>query len=78
MMAVVVHFGDLGKVVVAALVAGVGVTTIFSIAIHGAVRFVDSRRDGRPLEAAWYATVMTLALIASAGVLVLGIFVMTQ
>jgi predicted RND superfamily exporter protein len=78
MIATVVDIEALGKVAAASLIAGVGVTTIFSLAIHGAVKFIDSRRDGRPLEAAFYATLMTVALLASAATLVLGIVVMTQ
>ena len=78
MIGAVVEWGDLGKVVVASLVAGVGVTTVFSLALHGAVRFVDSRRDGRPLEAWGYATLTTVALLACVTALVLGIVVMAQ
>jgi hypothetical protein len=78
MIGVIVDIEDLGKVVVASLVAGVGVTTVFSLAIHGAVRFVDSRRDGRPLEAWAYATLMTVCLLACAASLIIGIGVMSQ
>jgi uncharacterized membrane protein len=74
----VVEWGDLGKVVVASLVAGVGVTTVFAISIHGAVRFVDSRRDGRPLEAWGYATLTTVSLLVCVTALVLGIIVMSR
>ena len=43
----IVDWGTLGKVALASLVAGVGVTLIFSLAIVGAARFADMRRDGR-------------------------------
>jgi hypothetical protein len=76
-IAVIVDIEDLGKVVVASLAAGVGVTTVFALAIHGAVRFVDARRDGRPLEAWAYATLLGLSLAACAAALVLGIIVMS-
>jgi hypothetical protein len=78
MTAVIVDIEDLGKVVAASLVAGVGVTVVFSLAIHGAVRLVDSRRDGRPLEAFVYGTLMTIALIVCVAALGTGIFVMSQ
>ena len=78
MNATIVEWADLGKVVAASLIAGVGVTLVFSLAIHGAVRFVDSRRDGRPLEAVAYGTMMGVALLVSAGALILGIYVMSK
>jgi hypothetical protein len=77
-IAVIVDIEDLGKVVVASLVAGVGVTTTFALAIHGAVRFVDTRRDGRPLEAWGYATLTTVCLLACLTAVVLGIIVMSH
>ncbi|MEA2143546.1 MAG: hypothetical protein QOI64_1976 [Solirubrobacteraceae bacterium] len=76
-LAQVVDFDTLGRVAVASFIAGVGVTAIFSLAIHGAVKFVDSRRDGRPLEAAVYAGLTTLSLLGSVAALVLGFIVMT-
>ncbi|MEA2444288.1 MAG: hypothetical protein QOJ12_1580 [Thermoleophilales bacterium] len=77
MLAQVVDFNTLGRVALASFIAGVGVTAVFSLAIHGAVRFVDSRRDGRPLEAFVYAGLTTLSLLGSLAALVLGFVVMT-
>ena len=51
MVAVVVETKELLETVVASLVAGVGVTVVFSIAIWGAARFVDLSRSERPLAA---------------------------
>lgn len=76
MIAVIVDIEDLGRVVVASLAAGVGVTVIFALAIHGAVRFVDTRRDGRPLESAFYGAMTTICLLACLASLVLGLIVM--
>jgi predicted RND superfamily exporter protein len=76
-LAGIVDFDTLARVSVAAFIAGVGVTAVFSFAIHGAVRFIDSRRDGRPLEAAVYAGLTTLSLLGSVAALVLGFIVMT-
>ena len=78
MLATIVHTGDLVKTVVASVVAGVGVTTVFSVAIWGGARFVDLSRGGRPLAAGAAATVGVLALIATLAGVVVGIVVMTS
>ena len=75
-MAVVVETKELVQTVVASMVAGVGVTLIFSIAIWGAARFADLSRDEKPLAALSAAAVCGLALAATAGAVVLGIVVM--
>jgi hypothetical protein len=77
-LAAVVDVDRLARVTAASLVAGVGVTIVFSLAIHGAVRFVDSRRAGRALESFVYGSLTTLALLASVAALVLGFVVMTR
>jgi hypothetical protein len=67
-----VTFGDLLTVAIAASVAGVGVTAIFSLAILGATRRKERRREGAPARG-WTA----LAVVAGAGVLlasVVGIY----
>jgi hypothetical protein len=61
-----------------ATLAGVGVTGIFAIAIHGATRAVDASRDGRPVEAAIFGIVGAIALAAVGAAVVLGIIVMSQ
>jgi cytochrome c biogenesis protein CcdA len=55
------------------LVAAVGVTAAFSLAILGATRFSDLRRDGRAVEAAFFGVVTALALAACVGAIVYGI-----
>ena len=50
-MATIVEGKELLETVVASLVAGVGVTFIFSIAIWGVARFADLSRNERPLAA---------------------------
>ena len=74
----IVETGDLLRVVAAAFIAGIGVTAVFSLAIAGAVRFVDERRAGRTGPAVVYGLVAAVALTACAAALVAGIFVMTQ
>ena len=50
-MATIVDGGALWKTIVASLVAGVAVTFAFSLAIFGAARFAELRRDGRAVAA---------------------------
>jgi hypothetical protein len=77
-LAQVVDWGTLGEVAVYSLAAGVGLPIAFSTAILGATRFVDMRRDGRPLEAGFYAVLMTLGLVATLGAVIFGVIVMTS
>jgi hypothetical protein len=78
MMATIVETKDLIETVLASLVAGVGVTAIFSMAIWGGARFVDFSRDGRPVAAAAAVAVGVLALAATLAAVVFGIVVMTK
>jgi hypothetical protein len=78
MLATMLHAEDLVKTVVASLVAGVGLTLVFSIAIWGGVRFVDLNREGRSLAAGAAVALGGLALIASLGAVAVGIVVMTS
>jgi hypothetical protein len=76
-IATVINVDALLQVAAASLIAGVGLTTSFSFAILGLTRFVDMRRDGRPIEAGVYATVATLGLLVWVGGIVFGVIVMT-
>lgn len=76
MAATIVHTGDLVKTVVASLVAGVGVTLVFSVAIWGGARFADLSRGGRPLAAGAAAALGGLALASTLAAVVIGIVVM--
>ena len=66
------------KTVVAAFIAGVGVTLIFSLAILGASRFVDLSRDGRSAGAIAFGALAVVALLAALVAVVVGILVMAQ
>jgi hypothetical protein len=77
-MATIVETKELVETVIASLVAGVGMTAIFSVAIWGGARFVDFNRDGRPVAAAAAAAVSVLALGATLAAVVFGIVVMTS
>jgi hypothetical protein len=74
--ATIVHTGDLVKTVVASLVAGVGITLVFSVAIWGGARFADLSRGGRPLAAGAAAALGGLALASTLAAVVIGIVVM--
>jgi hypothetical protein len=77
MIATIVEGKALWETVVASVVAGVGVTFVFSIAIWGAARFVDLSRDDRPLAAGAAALVGIAALATTIAAVVVGILVMT-
>jgi D-alanyl-lipoteichoic acid acyltransferase DltB (MBOAT superfamily) len=75
---VIVHTKELAQTVVASLVAGVGVTFVFSIAIWGAARFVDLSRSQRHVAAGAAAALGALALAVTLATVVVGIVVMTS
>ena len=74
----IVDWKTLGKVVLYSLVAGVGISLAFSLAIVGAARFADMRRDRRGIEAGGYAVLLAVSLSVVAAAVVLGIVVMTK
>jgi hypothetical protein len=73
-----VDWGALGDVVVASLIAGVGITLFFSLSIVGATRFVELRRDDRTLGATLYGALSLLGLAATAASITVAIIVMTS
>ena len=77
MLATIVDTSALWQTVVAAFVAGVGTIFVFSLAILGAARFGDASRDGRTVEAAAFATLGVLGLLATVAAIVAGVVVMT-
>jgi cation transporter-like permease len=78
MSATIVQGKDLWQSVVASVVAGVGVTFAFSVAIWGASQFAELNRGERHLAAAGAALVAGLALVAVAAAVIVGIVVMTH
>jgi hypothetical protein len=78
MLATIVDTEALLKTIVAAFIAGVGVTLIFSLAILGASRFVDLSRDGRSAVAIAFGALAAVALVAVLVVVAVGIIVMTR
>jgi hypothetical protein len=78
MIATIVEGQEMVETIAASLLAGVGVTFAFSVAIWGVGRFADLSRGERPVAAAMAATVTALALAAVAAAVVFGIVVMTS
>jgi hypothetical protein len=54
------------------------VTLAFSLVILGAARFADMRRTGRPVAAGVYAALSGLAGLCAAGLVVLGLILVTS
>lgn len=78
MIATIVETKELVETVIASVVAGVGITAVFSVAIWGGARFVDLSRGGRPVAAGAAAALGALALLATVAAIVIGILVMTS
>jgi hypothetical protein len=78
LLATIVDTHALLKTVVAAFIAGVGVTLIFSLAILGASRFVDRSRDGRPAAAVAFGALGLVALLGALAAVTLGIIAMAR
>jgi hypothetical protein len=78
MIGTIVESKALLETMLASLVAGVGITAVFSLAIWGGARFADLNRGGRPLAAGAAAALGGLALVATVAAVVVGILVMTS
>lgn len=74
----VIDWSALLEVLWASLVGGVGVTTTFALAILGATRAVDLRRDGHALAAGAYGVLAALATTAVIAAIIFGVIVMTS
>lgn len=77
MLATLVDTKALWETVVAAFVAGVGTTVVFSFAILGIARLAEANRQGRSLEAVLFGALATLGMLATAAAVVFGVIVMT-
>jgi hypothetical protein len=78
MIATIVETGQLIETIVVSVVAGVGVTVTFSVAIWGAARFADLNREDRTATATLALATAGLALAVVAAAVVFGIVVMTS
>ena len=73
-----VDWDALLQVVWVSVLAGIGVTSAFAMAIYGTTRAVDLSRNGRVAEAGLFALVAAAGLLAVAAAVVFGIVVMTD
>jgi hypothetical protein len=76
MLATVIHTDELLQTIAASVVAGVGITVIFSIAIWGAARFVELSGSERRVAAAGAAAVGLLGLVLTLAIVATGLIVM--
>lgn len=74
----VIDVDALLEVIWVSLAAGVGGTAAFSIAIAGAARFADMRREGRPAEAGLYGALAAMGLAVCLAAIGLGLYAITS
>jgi hypothetical protein len=77
-MIAAVDWDALWEVVWSSIVAGIGVTVIFGVAIVGVTRAVDLRRSGHGVASVAAGVVGFAALAVVAAAVVFGIVVMTN
>jgi len=74
----VVDWSQLVDVVWTALLGGIAVPAAFAVALFGAVRASDARRNGAVVLAAGYWVLMMLAMALVLASIVFGVVVMTS
>jgi hypothetical protein len=77
-MAVVVETKELLDTIIASVVAGVGITVVFSVAIWGVARFADLSRNERPIAAGAAATLAALAGLVTLAAVAFGNVIMSS
>ena len=77
-LATVIDWAALGKVVLYSFVATIGVSTVFSFGIVGLVRFDDARRGARAGSGAGWAGLAAVCGLIVAAVVVEAIIVMSS
>jgi hypothetical protein len=77
MIATIVHWETLGKVVLYSLVSGVGIVSIFALGVSGVAGALDALRQGRTLAAAAWSVLATACVSVALAAVVLGIVVMS-
>jgi hypothetical protein len=78
MIATIVHTDELLQTIAASVIAGIGVTFLFSLGIWGAGQFAELSRDERPVAATVAAVIGAVAMLCVAGAVITGIVVMTH
>jgi fatty acid desaturase len=76
LVAEVVNWGELGKTVAAAFIAGVGISSAFALGILGVAQFAERRRQGEAAAAAAAAILAAAGLAICAAGIVFGMIVM--
>jgi hypothetical protein len=77
-LATVIDTSTLGKLIGVALLAGVGVCAMFGVAILGATRAGELRRDGRPGVAVAYGALALAAGLACLAGVAYGVAITTR
>jgi hypothetical protein len=72
-MIAAIEWSLIGEVIWVSLVAGIGVTLLFSVVVFASSRAVEARRTGK--NPALYGTLAALGFLAFLGVVVLAIVV---
>lgn len=78
MIAAVVDTGALLTVIVASVIAGVGVSAAFGLAILGSIRAVESGREGRTGPATLFGAVGLVGALTVLAAIVFGIVVLAD
>jgi hypothetical protein len=77
-LASLVDTGALWRVVIYSLVAGVGMTAVFSFGIVGLTRFDEARRGGRSGSGFAYAVLAAVCSLIVVGVVIEAIVIMAR
>ena len=77
MIATVVQTGQLLKVVLYSLVAGVGISAVFGLGVSSAAGLIDALRDRRTSAAVAWGAMATTCGLATIAAVVIGIVVMS-
>ena len=71
-----IDFHALGQVIWVSLVAGIGVTVLFSVVIWGADQAGGARREGQDRQALAYGALAVTAMVVFSVAVVVGVVVM--
>ena len=74
----IVNVRSLWETIVAAIIAGIGITVVFSLAVYGFSRAEEMRHADRPSTAAAITAVGILGLAGALAGVALGLIVMTN
>ena len=73
-----IDFHALGQVIWVSLLAGVGVTVLFSLVIWGADKAAVARREGEESQALGYGALAVAAMVIFSVAVVVGVIVMLR